>query len=801
MEEIIIQDTKSELSKLSLKDMFYKYVRFLPLFIISVALSLFVAYIYLRYSTPVYQSASTLSIEDDKKQSSGGDKFEQVLNSSNNKNIQNEIEVLKSRPLMERVVKELNLNFSYYAIGKIKELNIYNTGPFYIEAFEITDSSNAFNLNFKFIDHNTFHVNNENTPFTFGQVFKNPFGVFRLTKKSEVAVNSEYRINWSPTYNVASALSNELVVVPKTQGTSILTLSLESTNPQLAADVLNRLMDEYSQYTLEKKNQTNQQSKAFIDARLKVVAHELDSINAAKNSFMRANNIVNPETQTAQYFSQLTDADKILNEQSIQYEIANSIDGYLRNKQNAFDPVPSSLGLGDATLNNMIAAYNVAQMERKTLVDGNTPRENVLVKQKEEQVEKLRKNILENLRNVKGALGTTVQSYRTQRSQAQGQISTIPGKAQTLKDYERQQGSKLAVYNFLMEEREKSALAIAANIPNSKVVDQALVNAVPVKPNKRMVQIIAILVGLVLPALFIFVIEILNDKITTRFDIERITNATILGEVGHSYADAPLVATQNNRSIVAEQFRIIRSNLQYVLNHVKQPVILVTSSFSGEGKSFVSTNVGAVLSLAGKKTIILEFDIRKPKVLSHLGLPKRPGLTNYLLGKAELNDLPVAVPGLENLYVLPCGPVPPNPSEMLLDERMNDLFAYLRNHFEVIVIDTAPIGMVSDAMTLSKYADASLYIVRQGHTFKRQIGLIDEYYKSNKLPRISIVLNDVKVRAGYGYYGYGRYGYGYGYGSGYFDDETPPPSLVQEWLGWIGFSKNGKKKKRKKTRV
>lgn len=313
---------------------------------------------------------------------------------------------------------------------------------------------------------------------------------------------------------------------------------------------------------------------------------------------------------------------------------------------------------------------------------------------------------------------------------------------------------------------------------------------------------LAILVGLVLPALFIFVLELMNDKVSTRYDIERLTTAAILGEVGHSYGKNTLVVTNNNRSVVAEQFRIIRSNLQYVLNHIQKPVILVTSSFSGEGKSFVSTNVGAVMALAGKKTIILEFDIRKPKILSQLNIPKRAGLTNYLLGKTTLEELPVAVEGIDNLYVLPCGPVPPNPAELLLDPKIVELFDWLKQNFDSVIMDTAPVGMVSDAMTLSKYADATLYIVRQGYTFKKQIGMIDEFYSQGKLPRIAIILNDIKARTGYGYYGYGKYGYGYGYGygSGYFDDETPPDGWLGKWFGWMD-TKKWNKKKRKRVKV
>src|SRR5690606_5972377 len=230
--------------------------------------------------------------------------------------------------------------------------------------------------------------------------------------------------------------------------------------------------------------------------------------------------------------------------------------------------------------------------------------------------------------------------------------------------------------------------------------------------------------------------------------------------------------------------------LQYILGRTEKPVILVTSSFSGEGKSFVSTNMGAVMALTGKRTVVLEFDIRKPKVLAGLGLAKRPGITNFIVGTAELEELPIQVPGYPDLFVISCGPVPPNPAELLLDPKITDLFGWLKNNFDVVIIDTAPIGMVSDAMTLAQFADNSLYIVRQEYTFKKQIGLIDEIYHEKRLPKLSLILNDVKMKGGYGYYGYGRYGYGKGYGDGYYiDDENHVP---RSWWQRLAFRKKEK---------
>jgi tyrosine-protein kinase Etk/Wzc len=796
MEETIqIQNTKTELSRLSVKDLFYKYIRFLPLFIISVALSLLVAYLYLRYATLIYQSTGTMVIQDESGASPSNDKLDEILSSDSKKNILNEIEFIKSKKLMTRVVKALDLNFNYTAIGNIKELNIYKSNPFAIEAFELKDSS-GFTMKVDFVNENNFKIDGSD-PITFGQVFKNNYGVFRLIRKTPGPMGSAYKVSWYPSSSIAGNLASQLLVAPK-QNTGILTLALESTNPQLAADVINSAMAEYQKATIEGKNEKTTARLAFIDDRLDTITGQVDSINNVYVRFIKENSAFDLQSQSTSYLTQIEEGTK--NRTTLQDLLskANQIETALLSK--TIVKVPSSLGIDDPTLNKMVDAYNEAQLQKRSLLE-TTSSQNIAVKQQNEIIDQLQQNILYNLNNIKSSLRSTIAGIDRMSGSAQSRLQMMPEKQRVLQEIQMQQQSKIAVLNSLLDQRERSAIELASTISNIKVLQDAVPNSTPVEPNGRNIKILAILIGLILPAMFIFILELLNDKVSTRHDIERLTSAAILGEVGHSYYKQALVITNNNRSIVAEQFRIIRSNLQYVLNHVQKPVILVTSSFSGEGKSFISTNTGAVLALAGKKTIVLEFDIRKPKVLTHLNMSKRPGLTNYLLGKTAIEELPIKVDGMENLYVLPCGPVPPNPAELLLDPKINELFSWLKGNFDTVVMDTAPVGMVSDALTLSKFADATLYIVRQGHTFKKQIGMIDEFYVQGKLPKIAIILNDVKLRTGYGYYGYGRYGYGYGYGSGgYFDDEAKQNGRLNKWFGWLD-AKKWNRKKRKRSKV
>lgn len=804
MEETVktsnVSANKSELWNLSFRDIFFKYVRFLPLIVLSVALSLFGAYLYLRYTIPVYSVGGTMLIKSEQP-GSRSDKFEEMFVNNGAQNIQNEMEILRSRPLMQRVVEDLGLQFSYLAKGKIKTVNVYKQSPFEVRATRINDSSGSFTLRVKFISDNEFRINDEKNVYRIGQVIKNNAGDFIFLKTNIPPANNEYIVTWRPSVVAAGEYSGGVTVNPKIPGTGILSVSMRTTNSYMGADIVNKLMELYGDYSIEQKQESSEKTLTFIDERLKEYGVKVDSIQQLFLDYQTRHNLIDAETQSGSYFDIIGEADKSINEQIIKQNLADDIDDYLSEKKNEFKEVPvvpSSLGLDDPTLNELVGAYNKAQQEREQLINSNVPEANPIVKNITEEIERLRVSIRENLKNIKSSVSAVAGRFRERSNLSESQLKAMPEKMNELAEIKRQVEISQELFKFLQEKREETAITSAATISNSSIIDKAFPSTVPVKPNRRAIQILAILLGLGLPAVFIFVGELLNDKVTTRFDIEKLTEAPILGEIGHSYSDSTLVVNKTTRSMVAEQFRIIRSNLQYVLNKNEKATILVTSSFSGEGKSYVSINMGAVLALAGKKTIILEFDIRKPKVLSGLGLHKGQGITNYMVGKANLPDLVRAMPEHENLFVMGCGPVPPNPAELLLDPRLEEMFTWLRANFDIILVDTAPVGMVSDAMTLSKFADCTLYLVRQGHTFKKQVALIDEFYKENKLPKVSIIINDVKLKPGYGYYGYGRYGYGYGYGYGsYYEEETAPQNLLERFLSLFSLRKWRRKFRKK----
>lgn len=796
---------KNELSNLSLRDLFFKYIRFLPVFILSVAVALLGAFLYLRYAVPEYNAAGSMLIKNDPAAGRGGDKVDELFSNNRTQNIASEIEILKSGPLMQRVVHRLNLQFSYYAVGKIKSVNKYNQGHFLVKPVSIKDSSIAFSFKVKSAGANAFRIDDNATVFTYGQPFSLPWGVFTLEKNMDIPGSFEYKVLWQPVVQAAAGYASSLQIFPKTPGTGILNISMRTAHAKLGSDIINKLMEEYSAYSVEQKVLSSDQILAFIEGRLTDIGSKLDSVQRMYLDYQTRYNLIDADIQSSNYFGIISESDKSLNEETAKLNVAQGLDEYLADKKNEFSKmvVPSSLGLEDPTLHELVTGYNKSQIDRKSLVDANIPVGHPAVKELDGQIEKLRLSIRENLRNIRAVSNELVKNVRKRSNMGEEQLRAMPVKIKELAEIKRQVETYQSLFKLFTEKKEETAISKVSTIPNSEIIDRSYPNETPVKPNRKSIQALAILLGLAIPSLFIFLGEVLNDKVTTRFDIEKITQAPILGEIGHSFSEDTLVVSKTTRSMVAEQFRIIRSNLQYVLNKKEKAVIMTTSSFSGEGKSYVSTNMGAVLALAGKRTVILEFDIRKPKVLSGLGMPKGPGITNYLVGKStDLEQLIKPVEGHENLFVLGCGPVPPNPSEMLLDPRLGQMFDWLKQHYDIVLIDTAPVGMVSDAMTLGKFADCTLYLVRQGHTFKKQIALIDEFYQAGKLPKVSIIINDVKLKPGYGYYGYGRYGYGYGYGYGsYYEEETAPDNFMERLLGRFEIRKllGLKKKSRKKN--
>jgi tyrosine-protein kinase Etk/Wzc len=764
------------------RELFFKYIRYLPWIIISVALVLMLAYLKLRYSTPIYLvSAKLLVKKNSNPYGGGGGKFDDIFTMQGASNsLNDEIEIIRSRYMSARVIRSLGLQTQFYNKGKIKDPSVIHPAdmPFVFEIQNQKDSLSGFGLLITVVNNHQFYINESKIPYSFNQFIDLPFGKIRLTltqRSLSVFASREFIISYQPLEAAAAALSSAINVAPSGEfASNVLIISYASANTKLGLDIVDQFMEEYQKSSLEDKRQILVNTLSFIDEQMMGVKTDLGNVERNLQGFKEQKRVFNPDVQSQLFINSLSESAKELSTVEVKVKVIDLLSNYISDQKNPYRIVSSMLGIEEPTLLQQVTEYNRLQLERETSLKTTTA-ENPLIKNFESGIEKLRGDMLENLRNIRKTYQLSITDINRKSQEADNQITSMPGKEKQLLDVTRQQKILEELYSFLLQKRLETSISSASTISNIKVLEPAMAGGFPISPNRNSIYLVFLLGGLAVPVGIIFLLEYLNDKVKSKTDIERLTGTPVLGEIGHAEEAGALVVTANNRQFIAEQFRIVRSNLQYILPKQENPVMMVTSSFSGEGKSFISTNLGAVMAISGKRTVILEFDIRKPKILQGLGLKERRGLTNYIVGNIPVNEIIYPVPNVDNLFVIPCGPVPPNPSEMLLDEKVALLFEQLKKQFDVVIVDTAPVGLVSDAITLGQHANAAIYIVRHNFTYKKQVGMIDELYEQKKLPHMAIIINDINAKGGYGgYYGYGNYGYGYGYGYGtdYYDTTT-----------------------------
>jgi tyrosine-protein kinase Etk/Wzc len=769
---------------ISPKEIVFKYLKYLPWVIICIAIALVFAYLKIRWTPPIYHAQSSILIKDERADAglSKDNRFGEMFPDESNVNLDNEIQILRSTPVMERVVKDLDFQTQYTNTGNFRSTLLYPESPIDLRVIHVADSSVGFSFRITILNENQFTIGDSKKPIYFGQIIERGANSCMLLRNSNVSLRGypvlNFLVSWQPTLQVASQLVEGLKIVQANLQATILTVNFDGENVALSKNIINTLMAVYDTLIVEDKMRVSINSSSFIQESLDTLQKKLNGSESDIRNFMVKNDAFDVEEQSKQNLDRIGDASKSIEELRLKMLLSGQLLAYIEDNKNLYNGVPISLGIEEPGLTKLIEQFNNLQSLRESHLK-TAPETNPYIITITGELDKTRKDIREVLLNVRKGYQLTLNEQVAKNGELQGQLKSIPGKSMRLANITAQKKILEDLYSFLLQKQYEINISSAATVANSKIIEPAASTYSPVTPNRKSIYSLYVLLGIIVPVVVIVLIEVLRDKITGRLDVEKRTHAPILGEIGHSDEMQNLVVTKNSRKFIAEQFRIIRSNLQYVIGKKEKPVIMVTSSFSGEGKSFVSTNMGGVMALAGKKTVIMEFDIRKPKIVSGLDLKRKMGITNYIIGKAEFKDLPLPVEGFDNLFVIPCGPVPPNPAELLLDKRLEDLMAEVKQNFDVIIMDTAPIGLVSDAVNLGRFVDCTLYIIRQGHTFRKQLRFIEDLYVEHKVPSISLLLNDIKAEGGYytGYYGgYGGYGYGsgygYGYGSGYFEDDA-----------------------------
>lgn len=742
-------------------------------FVLGVLISLFIAYLYLRYTIPQYRASTTILMKDEKKGGLSSElaAFSDMGLGGGKNNIDNEMEILKSRTLIESTVRKMNLNISFIVEGQIISTDLFKNSPilvnfsgqksdFYTKgsSFEfLALSSNTFKLEDISGDRIILQPKKE---YRYGEPVATKYGTLVINKSlTTTAVYTEkdsepIKILINPIEDVAGSFRGRLNVAPLSKTSDIVELSLTDPVLERAEFFLNNLVQNYNTEAIADKNFISENTSKFIANRLALITDELDGVEQSVESFKSSNQLTDIETEAQLFIEGSSEYDKKGIETDIQLNIISSMIDFMK-KSKPSDLLPSNIVSGEAT--DLISSYNQLVLDRNRLMKSATEVNPTVIKM-DQQLSSLKATVAGSLSRMQSNLAIQKRDLNSQESILNSKIGRIPVQERQFKVIARQQKVKEELYLYLLQKREETAILLAATEPNARVVDAAKGSETPVAPNKNIIYLGALLLGILVPFGIIYLIDLLDTKIKSRMDLEGKTLIPFIGDVPTSENPSEIIKSES-RTSSAEALRIIRTNLEFMISKVPEgraKTLFVTSTFPKEGKTFVSVNLAATFALSGKKVLLIGMDIRNPKLGEYLTLPER-GVTNYLSSKnLVLEDLIVKYDGFEDFHVLPTGVIPPNPAELLMNQKVDTLFETLKNQYDYIIVDTAPMSLVTDTLLIAKQADCFIYVARANFLEKRMLHIANILYKEQKLPNMCLLLNDTDSTKGYGY------GYGYG---------------------------------------
>lgn len=800
MKENSYENNMNELDeeKVNYQELLFRYIIHWPWFVASVLICLIGAWGYLYFQIPVYRVSASIIIKDDKKGGNSGSADLENLGLggviTSAQSIDNEIEVLRSKTILKEVVNNLELYITYYDEDEFPRQEMYKTSPVVVNltAQEADKLPNAALIDMKLASDGGLDVNlkvglNEyNKRFDkLPAVFPTNVGTFGFTLRDSLSngqVEGQKDVRHisavvSQPFGVAKGYQWALTIAPTSKATSVATVSLVNTNIRRGQDFINKLMEMYNRNTNNDKNEVAEKTREFINERIKIIDEELGNTEEKLETFKRNAGLTDISSDAQLAVSGNAEYEKKRVENGTQINLVRDLAKYINNPLNEYEVLPSNIGLTDNGLTTQLERYNELVIERKRLLRTSTENNPMIIN--------LDMSIRAMRANVKTAIDGTLQGLLIvkadldrEASRFSRRISDAPGQERQYVSIARQQEIKAGLYLMLLQKREENAITLAATANNAKIIDEPAAEGGPVSPKPKMIYMIAFVLGVGLPIGVIFLIGLTKFKIEGRGDVEKLTRLPIVGDVPlTAEKTGSITVFENQNNLMSETFRNVRTNLQFMLGN-GQKVILVTSTVSGEGKSFISANLAVSLSLLGKKVVIVGLDIRKPGLNKVFNIArKEQGITQYLSNSEKnLMDLVQASDVSKSLYILPGGTVPPNPTELLARDGLDKAIETLKKNFDYVILDTAPVGMVTDTLLIGRVADLSVYVCRADYTRKAEFTLINELAENNKLPNLCTVINGLDLQQkkygyyyGYGkygkYYGYGkRYGYGYGYG-------------------------------------
>ncbi|MCX2574010.1 GumC family protein [Pedobacter sandarakinus] len=755
-------ELNSDEESINLKEIINKLVDKWPWFVSSVLLCLLTAFLYGRYTPPTYQINAKILVNDDEKGSALGGKsalmdLGGLLGSKNS--VDNEAEILKTRFLMEQVVREMQLNIVYSReVGFVKR-ELY-TPPFKLNVIKGIDTILTTTFKIRKISGNRLKITSEKFEKTvlIGQAFNaNGVGMVQIeATKIGLIDDKEYLVSITSIDSRVAALMKQLSVAVSNKQVSVIDLGLSYPLPNKGEDILNTLIAKYTAANLGDKNAIADSTYKFIKERLNVIASELGDVENRVESFKQQNKLADMSEQgkllvqnSGEYTSELAKAE-------IQVKVLNDLEKYLKDNNANNRVFPSSLVPQDLVFSNLMSQYNALLIEREKQLLSVTE-ESPFIQNIDKQIVGLKSDILSNVESAKNTYITTRNKLRSQLSLIENEVSDVPQIEKNYLKLARNQQIKQELYIFLMQKAEETNISKTSNISVAKTIDPPKAQVIPISPRKNLVYGFGLIAGLMIPLVLIFGNDLLSTSISTKEEITSLTRVPVIGEISHNTSSDNLIVANNGRSAISEQFRALRTNLSFYLKSKEDKVILLTSSMSGEGKSFTAINLGNILALAGKKVLLMELDLRKPGLSAKLGVNNDIGFSNYTISSdMRVSDIIKPLSINKNMFIISSGPLPPNPAETLMSEKTPSLIQDLKAKFDYIIMDAPPVGIITDAQLLSAYADVTIYLVRQKVTQKNQLAIVEDLYKNNKMKNIGIVVNDIVSK---------YYGYGYGYGS------------------------------------
>ncbi|MES2454148.1 MAG: polysaccharide biosynthesis tyrosine autokinase [Bacteroidota bacterium] len=771
-----------ERSPFNVKKMAVKFASNWHWFIVSLTVCAIIAFLYTRYTSPMYSTGSKILITEDKMPSPGDEALPGMLGSRFGliNSAEGEAEVLRTRVLMAKVVRDLKGYITYYHKGNVRLSEMYQTAPFKLTVLSSPDSIFEQKMEVR-LNGNRVSITGE-VEYT-GEEYSrsvNLYQQFTIPGLGKVLVErgvgianpeQEYIVEIGTLRETIDDFMEQLEVKIPIVMVKILSLEFISAVPEKSEDVLNGLTKAYIESALSDKNRIADSTIAFIENRLLYVSRELGSIEGNVQSFKQRNQLTDISAQATQLISSTKESVDDLGKTETQLSVLNSLEQYLTAANAAERIVPSGALLDDPGFGSLIERYNTIVLEKERSSLSQTE-QNPYIQNLNTQIESARSDMLSSLRGLKRSLEITKKRALSQSNVIAGQVRKVPAVERTYLDLSRQQQIKQELYVFLLQKREEIAISKTSNISNCRVIEPP-VSMGPISPRKSNAYGYGIILGLLFPMVAMMAKDKFNTRIISRAQITGFTRIPIIGEIGHSTEhNETIVINQNSRTPIAEQFRSLRTNLSFFLKG-NEKTILLTSSMSGEGKSFISLNLATALAFSGKRVVMMEMDLRRPNLSNKLNLKNDFGFTNFVVDKDISPDRIVKPSGThENLFVVSSGNLPPNPAEVIINNRTDLLISYLVDNFDYIILDAPPVGMVTDAQLLSKFSDLTLYVIRQRYTHKEQLVIPQDIYINKKMNNIALLVNDVKSSSSYGY-GYG-FGYGYDYGAkvekrGFFD--------------------------------